>query len=53
MKRVYLALGSNLGDREAMLKRAIEELESEELHVLRASTIYETELPMCAISLGS
>src|SRR3972149_6751898 len=41
-KAVYLSLGSNLGDREANLKRAIELL----LHKVRlglVSSIYETE----------
>ena len=42
MKRVYLGLGSNLGDREAMLKSAIDQLESPDLHVLRTSSIRET-----------
>lgn len=43
MKRIYLALGSNLGDREAALRNAIERMESPELHVLRRSGVYETE----------
>ncbi len=40
MKRVYLSLGSNLGDREAALRGAIERLP---IRVLRASSVYETE----------
>ena len=43
MKIVYLALGSNLGDRAATLQNAIDRMESAELHVVRASRIYETE----------
>jgi 2-amino-4-hydroxy-6-hydroxymethyldihydropteridine diphosphokinase len=43
MKKVYLALGSNLGDRAAILRDAITQMESEELHVLRTSGVYETE----------
>jgi 2-amino-4-hydroxy-6-hydroxymethyldihydropteridine diphosphokinase len=43
MKTVYLALGSNLGDRAAMLQNAVAGMESPDLHVLRASSVYETE----------
>jgi 2-amino-4-hydroxy-6-hydroxymethyldihydropteridine diphosphokinase len=42
-KTVYLGLGSNVGDREEMLQAAIDRLQSRELRVLRASSIYETE----------
>jgi len=42
-KTVYLGLGSNVGDREVMLQTAIDRLQSRELRVLRASSIYETE----------
>ena len=38
---VFLALGSNLGDRLALILRAIEELRKE-LHLLSLSTIYES-----------
>jgi len=41
-KTVYLALGSNLGDREANLEKAIQALESPALTVIRQSSIYET-----------
>jgi 2-amino-4-hydroxy-6-hydroxymethyldihydropteridine diphosphokinase len=40
---VYLGLGSNLGDREANLQSALQELNSPELRLLRTSRIYETE----------
>jgi len=43
LTKVYLSLGSNLGDREANLRRALEHLESEHVRVLRRSSIYETE----------
>ena len=43
MKTVYLGLGSNLGDREAMLQAALRALESPRLHILRLSPVYETE----------
>ena len=43
MKTVYLGLGSNLGDRQAMLREAGAALESRRLHIRRLSPIYETE----------
>ena len=44
MKLAYLSLGSNLGDREGMLRKALESLEDPpRLHVRRVSRIYETE----------
>ncbi len=43
MKVVYLGLGSNLGDREAHLKDALSALESRDLRLRRASSLYETE----------
>lgn len=43
MTITYLSLGSNLGDREANLRRAVELLGSAEVRVLRESSIYETE----------
>jgi 2-amino-4-hydroxy-6-hydroxymethyldihydropteridine diphosphokinase len=42
LKITYLGLGSNLGDRRRNLEDAIERLESPDLRVLRASSIYET-----------
>jgi 2-amino-4-hydroxy-6-hydroxymethyldihydropteridine diphosphokinase len=42
-KRIYLSLGSNLGDRAANLERAIDALGGIGVHVLRRSSIYETE----------
>ncbi len=43
MKTVYLSLGSNIGDREAMLRSAIEALNAAGITVHRRSSIYETE----------
>ena len=43
MKRVYLSLGSNLGDRAAHLREATEALAGTEVRILRESSIYETE----------
>ena len=43
MKTVYLALGSNIGDREANLRVAIESLRSAGVDIRRESRIYETE----------
>jgi len=40
---IYLSLGSNLGDRAANLKRAIEALPGIDVRVMRRSSIYETE----------
>ncbi len=42
MKRVYLGLGSNMGDREAYLRAAIEKLHGPDLNVLRVSKVYES-----------
>ncbi|HET6781709.1 MAG TPA: 2-amino-4-hydroxy-6-hydroxymethyldihydropteridine diphosphokinase [bacterium] len=44
MARVYMSLGSNLGDRKATLESALRHLKaSRHVSVLRASSIYETE----------
>ena len=43
MKLVYLGLGSNVGDREAILKSALDKLQSPKLRMLRVSNLYETE----------
>jgi BirA family biotin operon repressor/biotin-[acetyl-CoA-carboxylase] ligase len=39
---VYLALGSNLGDREALLARARRLLDGPDLRIVAASAVYET-----------
>jgi 2-amino-4-hydroxy-6-hydroxymethyldihydropteridine diphosphokinase len=43
LKRVYLGLGSNMGDREALLRSALAELDEPDLKLLRVSSLYETE----------
>jgi len=43
MNKFYLSLGSNLGEREKNLARALEELEERGVRILRRSSIYETE----------
>ncbi|MEJ7608171.1 MAG: Holliday junction branch migration DNA helicase RuvB [Bryobacteraceae bacterium] len=43
VKRVYLSLGSNVGDREAQLRLAIGRLQGKQITVLRLSSVYETE----------
>ena len=43
MKTVYIALGSNLGDRVANLLQARERMRSSNLKLTGASSIYETE----------
>lgn len=43
MKRVYLSLGSNLGDRRAHLEEALAILAEREITVVRVSSFYKTE----------
>jgi 2-amino-4-hydroxy-6-hydroxymethyldihydropteridine diphosphokinase len=43
MKTAYISLGSNSGDRDALLARALERLASGDIHVRRVSAVYETE----------
>jgi len=40
---VYIALGSNIGDRAAMLARGIDALNAAGVHVLRQSSLYASE----------
>jgi len=42
LKVIYIALGSNLGDRAENLRQAREQIAAEDLRVLRVSSIYET-----------
>jgi 2-amino-4-hydroxy-6-hydroxymethyldihydropteridine diphosphokinase len=42
LKTAFLGLGSNVGDREAHLREAVKHLESNEVRVLRRSSLYET-----------
>lgn len=43
MKTVYLALGSNLGDRERHLRAALDRLGAAEVGIARESSVYESE----------
>lgn len=43
MKQAYISLGSNLGDRVAHLRRALEELAQAGIEILHASPFYRTE----------
>ena len=43
MKIVYLGLGSNVGDREGWLQKAVDSLQSRDLCIRRISPAYETE----------
>jgi 2-amino-4-hydroxy-6-hydroxymethyldihydropteridine diphosphokinase len=43
LNTAFLSLGSNLGDREALLNTALNRLETEGVHVVRRSSIHETE----------
>jgi 2-amino-4-hydroxy-6-hydroxymethyldihydropteridine diphosphokinase len=42
LKLVYIALGSNIGDRAENLRMAREQIEAPDLRIVRASSIYET-----------
>lgn len=62
MKRVYLSLGSNLGDRVARIRMALEMLREKAIKVYRVSSFYKTEpvdfLPQrwfinCAAEVGT
>jgi 2-amino-4-hydroxy-6-hydroxymethyldihydropteridine diphosphokinase len=43
LNTAFLSLGSNLGDREALLTEALHRLETEGVHEMRPSSIHETE----------
>jgi len=43
VKLAYLSLGSNVGDREANLRAAVDRLTGPGVRVLRTSPVYETE----------
>jgi 2-amino-4-hydroxy-6-hydroxymethyldihydropteridine diphosphokinase len=42
-KRVFLSLGSNLGDREQNLESALIQLERQDIEIVKRSSVYETE----------
>jgi 2-amino-4-hydroxy-6-hydroxymethyldihydropteridine diphosphokinase len=43
MKRIYLSFGSNLGDRVAHIKKALERLAAAGIRICRVSSYYKTE----------
>lgn len=43
MKRVYLSLGSNLGNRAENISKALAAMGSEGVHVTRVSSLYKTQ----------
>ena len=43
MSEAYVALGSNLGDREENLRNALAHLSANDVHVVKVSTFIETE----------
>ena len=43
MAHVYLSLGSNLGDRLALLRTAVARLQADGLALVAASPLYESE----------
>jgi 2-amino-4-hydroxy-6-hydroxymethyldihydropteridine diphosphokinase len=43
LNTAFLSLGSNLGDRAALLNEALNRMETAGIHVLRRSSIHETE----------
>ena len=43
MNGIYIALGSNIGDREGNLKRALDMLEESSVHIIKKSKFYETK----------
>jgi len=42
-KRVFIALGSNIGDRVGNVRRAVDSLENEGVKVVRTGRMYESE----------
>src|SRR5439155_11623553 len=47
LNTVYLSLGSNIGDRAANLRGAMDLLAAPDLRILRVSPVYETEPVGC------
>jgi 2-amino-4-hydroxy-6-hydroxymethyldihydropteridine diphosphokinase len=43
MTNIYLALGTNIGDREENLREAMRLLSESGIHIIKTSSIYETE----------
>jgi 2-amino-4-hydroxy-6-hydroxymethyldihydropteridine diphosphokinase len=40
---LYLGLGSNIGNRDANIRQALDQLQTDDLRLLRVSSLYETE----------
>ncbi|MCX7950361.1 MAG: 2-amino-4-hydroxy-6-hydroxymethyldihydropteridine diphosphokinase [Clostridiales bacterium] len=43
MNKVYIAFGSNIGDRYEIVKKALELIEKNDMKIIKKSKIYETE----------
>jgi 2-amino-4-hydroxy-6-hydroxymethyldihydropteridine diphosphokinase len=43
MSVVYLSLGSNIGDRETNLKKAVDKIKQNKIQIIKESRIYETK----------
>ncbi|HIE5422302.1 TPA: 2-amino-4-hydroxy-6-hydroxymethyldihydropteridine diphosphokinase [Clostridium botulinum] len=43
MHTVYMAFGSNIGEKESYIKRALEKIEERGMEIIKVSSIYETE----------
>ena len=43
LQKAYVALGSNLGDRQSMIELACLEMDRRGVHVRRTSSLYETK----------
>jgi len=43
MPTVYIALGTNIGDRQSNLREALSRIEASGIHISQLSSIYETE----------
>ena len=43
MKTIYLSLGSNIGNRKRNLRKALAELEKQDIKEIKVSSLYETE----------
>jgi len=43
MHTAYVAFGSNIGEKENYIKKALEKIEERKMKILKVSPIYETE----------
>lgn len=51
-QRAFIALGSNLGDRVAMIEEACREMEARGIKIRRTSSLFETA-PMYVVDQGT